>query len=173
MHGKKIREKNFNVVISDINEEKLTKAYKEVLSIKGEGKVSYCICDVTETSDISKLINFAISQHKTIDIWINNAGVNQPDKSLWQLNEQEINLILNVDLKATIISSNLIMEEMIKWHKGSIYNIEGYGSNDAMMLGLNMYGTSKRAVTHFTKALAKESEEKKQVLLLEDCLQEL
>lgn len=62
---------------------------------------------------------------------------------------------------------------MIKWHKGSIYNIEGYGSNDAMMLGLNMYGTSKRAVTHFTKALAKESEEKKQVLLLEDCLQEL
>lgn len=61
MHGKKIREKNFNVVISDINEEKLTKAYKEVLSIKGEGKVSYCICDVTETSDISKLINFAIS----------------------------------------------------------------------------------------------------------------
>ena len=98
MHGKKIREKNFNVVISDINEEKLTKAYKEVLSIKGEGKVSYCICDVTETSDISKLINFAISQHKTIDIWITNAGVNQPDNSLWQLNEQEINLILNVDL---------------------------------------------------------------------------
>ncbi len=32
--------------------------------------------------------------------------------------------------------------------------------NDAMMLGLNMYGTSKRAVTHFTQALAKESEEK-------------
>ncbi len=30
----------------------------------------------------------------------------------------------------------------------------------AMMLGLNMYGTGKRAVTHFTQALAKESEER-------------
>ena len=36
--------------------------------------------------------------------------------------------------------------------------ITGSGSNDAMMLGLNMYGSSKRAVTHFTQALAKESE---------------
>ena len=52
------------------------------------------------------------------------------------------------------------MKEMMKNHQGAIYNIEGYGSNDAMMLGLNMYGTSKRAVTHFTIALAKESEEK-------------
>ena len=29
-----------------------------------------------------------------------------------------------------------------------------------MMLGLNMYGTTKRAITHFTQALAKESEER-------------
>ena len=34
---------------------------------------------------------------------------------------------------------------------GQIYNIEGYGSNDAMMLGLSIYGTSKRAVIYFKK----------------------
>ena len=28
------------------------------------------------------------------------------------------------------------------------------------MLGLNMYGTSKRAVTYFTESLAQETEEK-------------
>ena len=58
------------------------------------------------------------------------------------------------------MGSKLVMEEMLKNHKGAIYNIEGYGSNDAMMLGLNMYGTSKRAITHFTQALAKENEER-------------
>lgn len=52
------------------------------------------------------------------------------------------------------------MEEMIKNKKGAIYNIEGYGSNDAKMLGLSIYGTSKRAITYFTEALAKESEER-------------
>ena len=40
---------------------------------------------------------------------------------------------------------------------GQIYNVEGYGSNDAMMTGLTLYGTSKRAVTYFTRSLAKES----------------
>ena len=35
-----------------------------------------------------------------------------------------------------------------------------------MMLGLNMYGTTKRAVTHFTQALAKESEERKTGVLV-------
>jgi len=29
-----------------------------------------------------------------------------------------------------------------------------------MMLGLNMYGTGKRAITHFTQSLAKECEER-------------
>ena len=56
--------------------------------------------------------------------------------------------------------SKLIMEEMSKNRKGAIYNVEGYGSNDAKMLGLSIYGTSKRAITYFTEALAKESEEK-------------
>jgi short-subunit dehydrogenase len=35
-----------------------------------------------------------------------------------------------------------------------------------MMLGLNMYGTTKRAVTHFTQAFAKESEERKTGVLV-------
>ena len=48
------------------------------------------------------------------------------------------------------------MKEMIKHKKGAIYNIEGYGSNDAKMLGLSLYGTAKRGVTYFTEALAKE-----------------
>lgn len=58
------------------------------------------------------------------------------------------------------------MSQMIRQGYGSIYNLEGYGSNDAMMLGFNMYGTGKRAVTHFTQALAKESEECKTGVLV-------
>ena len=118
------------------------------------------VCNVTKSNDIKNLIEFTKSEFGSIDIWINNAGVNQPEKPIWRLTEEEINLVLDVDLKGTIIGSKLIMEEMEKNHKGAIYNIEGYGSNDAKMLGLSIYGTSKRAVTYFTEALAKESDEK-------------
>ena len=105
-------------------------------------------------------MDFTISEFKTVDIWINNAGVNQPQKAIWELSESEINTIIDVDLKGAIFGSKVAMEQMSKAHKGAIYNIEGYGSNDAHMLGLNMYGTSKRAVTYLTESLAQEAEER-------------
>ncbi len=40
-------------------------------------------------------------------------------------------------------------------------SVEGHGSNDAHIMGLNMYGTGKRAVTYFTEGLAQEAEELK------------
>ena len=89
-------------------------------------------------------------------IWINNAGVNQPDLPIWELEDNDIKLILDIDLKGAILGSKYAMKEMIKHKKGAIYNIEGYGSNDAKMLGLSLYGTAKRGVTYFTEALAKE-----------------
>ena len=158
--AKVFRMNNFNVVISDLREESLAAAEEELLRVNGNGKVSHFICDVTKSSDISNLIKKTIEEYNEIDIWINNAGVNQPDKALWELSEKEIDLVLDIDLKGAVMGSKLVMEEMLKNHKGAIYNIEGYGSNDAMMLGLNMYGTSKRAITHFTQALAKENEER-------------
>ena len=158
--AKVFRMNNFNVVISDLREESLAIAEEELLKVNGNGKVSHFICVVTKSWDISNLIRKTVEEYNEIDIWINNAGVNQPDKALWELSEKEIDLVLDIDLKGAVMGSKLVMEEMLKNHKGAIYNIEGYGSKDAMMLGLNMYGTSKRAITHFTQALAKENAER-------------
>lgn len=155
--AKVFRGNNVNVVISDLSYEKLETAKKELEKINSNAKIGMCVCNVTKNEDIINLINYTKNEFGTIDIWINNAGVNQPDKEVWSLTDDEINMVLDVDLKGTIMASKLVMNEMIKEHKGAIYNIEGYGSNDAMMLGLSIYGTSKRAITYFTSALAKES----------------
>ena len=157
--AKLFKNNNLNVVISDLNEENLIKAKEELDRIDSSSKVEYCLCNVTSSKDLQNLIEFTNSKFNTIDIWINNAGVNQPDKPIWLLTEEEINLVLDVDLKGAILGSKLALQEMSKNKKGAIYNIEGYGSNDAMMTGLSIYGTSKRAITYFTQALAKESEE--------------
>lgn len=154
------REYNYNVLLSDLNEENLIKAQEELEKIDSEAIVVHKVCDVSKLKDLEALMQYAISMFETVDIWINNAGVNQPQKAIWELTEREINILIDVDLKGTIYGSKVAMEQMSKWHKGAIYNIEGYGSNDAHMLGLNVYGTSKRAVTHFTEGLAQEAEEK-------------
>lgn len=158
--AKIFRMNNLNVVISDLFEEKLMLAKAKLEEIESPAKVNICVCDVTKSSDITNLIEYTKKEFDSIDIWINNAGVNQPEKAIWELTENEINLVLDVDLKGAIIASKLIMPVMEQQHHGAIYNIEGYGSNDAKMLGLSIYGTSKRAVTYFTEALAKESAER-------------
>ena len=135
--AKKFKELGFNVVISDVNLDNLQKAYDELDKINSENtKVLKVKCDVTNYEDLENLYKEAKDNFKAVDIWINNAGVNQPDKPVYELSQKEIDFMLNIDLKGAI-----------------------YGSNDAMMTGLSIYGTTKRAITYFTLALAKESEE--------------
>ena len=156
--AKKFKTLGYNVVISDINEINLQNATSQLEQINSENtKVVSVKCDVTKMEDIENLYATAKNAFGGVDIWVNNAGVNSPDKPVYLLTDKEIEFILNVDLKGTIYGSSVAFKYMQEQGYGKIYNVEGYGSNDAMMTGLTMYGTAKRAVTYFTKALAKES----------------
>ena len=157
--AKVFRINGFNVVLSDINEAQLNSAKAELKKLSSEAEIDSVVCDVTDYDAIANLWNKAKAKFGNVDIWINNAGVNQPNKPIYELTKGEVDFLLNVDLKGTIYGSQIAFAGMKEQGSGQIYNIEGYGSNDAMMTGLNVYGTTKRAVTHFTKALAKESEE--------------
>ena len=160
--AKEFRKNNYNVVLSDIMDDKLKEA-KKILerNIKSDGKVLDVICDVTKEEDLQNLIEKAIKEFNSVDVWINNAGVNQPMIPIWEVESTSINRLIDIDLKSVIIGSKIAMKQMIKQGYGQIYGIEGYGSNDATMLGLSIYGTSKRGLTYFFKALAKEVDDKK------------
>ena len=164
--ARRFRENNYNVVISDLVKSNLINAKEELEKIESMGTVKYFVCNVSNYNDLQSLMNYAIKEFNMVDIWINNAGVNQPQKELWNLDKKEIDMLIDVDLKGTIYGSIVAMNEMIKQGSGAIYNVEGYGSNNAHMLGLNMYGTTKRAVTHFTEGLALEAKEKNTNILV-------
>ena len=156
--AKKFKELGFNVVISDINETNLKKALEELKKINPENTCAISVvCDVTKRQDHEKLWKEAKEVFGTVDIWVNNAGVNSPDKPVYELTDKEISFILDVDLKGAVYGSAVAFAGMKEQGFGQIYNVEGYGSNDAMMTGLTMYGTAKRAVTYFTRSLAEES----------------
>lgn len=151
-----------NVVINGLNPERLQSSLDNLRKLESISRVESYVGNVSTEKEIQGLVDFTVKKFKKIDIWINNAGINQPPKPIWELNEEEIDSILNTNLKGTIIGTRLATIQMQKQPNGGyIYNMEGFGSNDYMLLGYNMYGTSKRAVTHFTQAYAKELEEKK------------
>jgi len=159
--AKRFRENDYNVVLSDIMVDTLENS-KKILEkdIQGKGKVIAIECDVTKENDLQNLMDETIKQFNGVDIWINNAGVNQPMIPIWEVETDVVDKLIDIDLKSAITGSKIAMKQMIKQGYGQIYGVEGYGSNDAMMLGLSIYGTSKRGVTYFFKALAKEVDEK-------------
>lgn len=159
--AKCFRKKNFNVVISDIIKKDVDKAKKNISLEKGNGEVIGFVCDITNSKDIVNLIKEVKKKFSKIDFWINNAGVNQPDKLIWKMNDEEISKMIDIDLKGTIIASKYIMEVMEEQGYGAIYTVEGHGSNNAIIPGISIYGTAKRGVTYFIKALAKEAEKSK------------
>lgn len=159
--AKEFRKNDFNIVISDILKEELKKAVILLNEIDSKGKVISVYCDVTSEKDLNHLMDETIGEFGKVDIWINNAGVNQPMKSIWELETSVVDKLIDIDLKSAVIGSKIAMKQMIKQGFGQIYGVEGYGSNDAYMLGLSVYGTSKRAITYFFHALAKEVDEMK------------
>ena len=153
-------ENNCNIVLLDVNEEELNRAKTELEALNLKPKILAYKIDVTNEKDIDIVIKKILSELKTIDIWINNAGVNQPDKYIWELSSNEINKIIDIDLKGTVLCSNKIVSVMIKQKHGQIFNVEGHGSNDALIDKLSIYGTAKRGITYFTETLAHEVRDK-------------
>ena len=153
----------YNVVMIDMNEEALNQSKEEIQKgkIENENKVLTYKCDITNSDEVKNLIDDVVLKLGSIDIWINNAGVNQEMLPIWELDIADINRLIDIDLKGTINCSNLVMKQMKKQNSGQIYNVEGFGSDNAKQLGLSIYGTAKRAVTYFTEALAFEVDEKK------------
>lgn len=154
------RKAGFNTVICDVNEESLNDAKKKLEEMDFPGKVLAFKMDVTNEDDIQHLIEETLKETNTIDIWINNAGVNQTNCPIWEVDKKVIDRLLQIDLEGTILCSKLIMRVMRKQHFGQIFNVEGHGSNDATITGLSIYGTAKRGVTYFTEALAHEAKDK-------------
>ena len=164
--AKCFRRKNFNVVISDIDKKNIEQAKEELLKVKGTGEVMALVCDITKDKDIVSLINKVRKKFERIDFFINNAGVNQPDKLIWECSSDEIKKMIDIDLVGTMVVSKYVMKEMIKQNTGSIYMVLGHGSNDAVISGLSIYGTAKRGIKYFASALAKEAEESKKDIIV-------
>lgn len=164
--AKQFRKKGFNVVICGTKQENIDNAISSMLAIKAKGKVIGQRCNVTSLHDVQNLADTASELFEGIDVWINNAGVNQSSQYAWEVSEEEIDFLLQVDLKGTINGTNVAMRKMLSQGYGSIYNVEGFGSNDAFQPCLSLYGTAKRAVTYFTDSVANEVKDQKLPIII-------
>jgi NADP-dependent 3-hydroxy acid dehydrogenase YdfG len=125
--------------------------------LKGyENQFVYIPCNVRNISDIRNLWTKSAEKWGKIDIWINNAGQNCPHEFAWATEEQYIDAVVDTNIKGVMYGSKVAVENMIKQGHGQVWNMEGLGSNNMIIEKTILYGTTKHALTYFTKGLAKE-----------------
>jgi len=113
-------------------------------------------CDVRNSEELELLWSESIKL-QPVDIWINNAGVNHSNQALIDLEQSEIDAVVDTNIRGTILGSRVALAGMIQQGFGSLYNMEGLGSDGRIVEGSSIYGTSKSAVRYFTRSLIKEN----------------
>jgi short-subunit dehydrogenase len=147
-----------SVLLSGRNEKNLQRAVQSLGETYGKDKVTGQPCDVTDFKQVETLWNAAKKFCDTVDIWINNAGITNPTRLLWEVDTSDISKVINTNIIGVINGSQVALKGMIEQGSGQIYNMEGFGSGDMMRAGMTLYGTTKRATRYFTESLAQEAE---------------
>ncbi len=149
--GKAIAEKLFEagatVILIARNEEKL-KQLSEKLN-----NSPYYPLDITDREKVVQVFK-EIQKEYTIDILVNNAGITR-DNILMMMKEEEIDCVIDTNLKSVFFITKQVLRKMLKQRSGRIINITsviGLMGNP----GQSNYAASKAGIIGFTKSLAKE-----------------
>lgn len=148
--AKNFAEAGANVVISDIHQEKLDQALKEL-----PDNVSSVVCDVTSEEQIKQAIDFTVEKYGSIDILINNAGI-QHVAFIEDFPTDKFELMIKIMLTAPFITMKYAIPHMKKNQFGRIINIASINGLIGFA-GKSAYNSAKHGVIGLTKVAALET----------------
>jgi NAD(P)-dependent dehydrogenase (short-subunit alcohol dehydrogenase family) len=140
------------VCLSDIAETAL-RVVSENFAAKGIKNMVQAV-DITASGAPQELVNAVIREMGRIDILVNSAGINRPQKPE-DVTEKNWDDVLNVNLKAMFFVSQAVGKEMIGTGGGTIINISSQAGLVALPLR-SAYCSSKGGVNQLTRTLALE-----------------
>jgi NAD(P)-dependent dehydrogenase (short-subunit alcohol dehydrogenase family) len=143
-----------NVTLSGRNEKAFESASEGLKSF--EGRFILVKCDVRNMEEIERLWSESAAKWGRIDIWINNAGRNFPHRFIYDAERKYVDSLIDTNIRGMVYGSQVAAKNMLAQGGGRIWNMEGLGSNNMIQPKTILYGMSKRALTYFTRGLAKE-----------------
>lgn len=141
-----------HVVLSDVNREALDMAMRR---LSAPAFAQGLVADVASASDVRHLSETAAHDLGSINLWINNAGLAR-HRPIVDYTEAEIDLMLAVNLKGTILGSQAALRAMAPHRHGQIINIV----STAGLRGVpteTVYCAAKWGARGFTQGLREEA----------------
>lgn len=126
----------------------------EACAAAGAPKVTVYACDVSKSASVNAAVEAALGDHGGCHGLVNNAGITR-DGLLMRMSDEDIDAVLDVNLKGAFYFVRAVVRPMAKARGGSIVNIAsvvGIMGN----AGQANYSASKAGLIGFTKSVAKE-----------------
>ncbi len=144
-------EEGARVVLADIDERGLQNALQQLHSPLAVS----VLADVTNPQDCARMVSVAQEHGAPLNLWINNAGLAR-HRAIPDYSEQEIDLMLAVNLKGTILGSQAALRAMTPNRSGHIINV----ISTASLRGIpseTVYCAAKWGARGFTQGLREEA----------------
>jgi len=146
-------EQGADIVIGDVLGTEMQATAKEISDLGR--KVVTVEVDVSKKQDVTRLIHAAIENFSKVDILVNNAGI-ALRVSLMEMSEEDLDRVLDVNLKGTFLCIQAASKYMIQRGYGKIINISSCAGLGSYFLNLSAYAASKAGIIGLTKYSAKE-----------------
>ena len=144
------------VTINGTTEEGVAKALA-ALEEQYPNQVLGFVASVDRIDELEQLWKYAVDKHGDVHYWINNAGIDQARKLFWELEEGDYERVIRTNVIGMMNGCHVAFRHMLEQGHGQIFTMEGFGSNGMMREKMTLYGTSKSALTYFTRSLAIEA----------------
>lgn len=151
--AKKLAEEGAKVVIADILP--ADQAVAEIQAVGGTA-CSFTV-NMTKQEEVVALVKFAVDTYGTLDIMVNNAGINR-DGMLHKMSKENWDLVIDINLNGTFYGT----QEAIKYMRGKNYGRIINISSGSWLgnIGQANYAASKAGVVGLTKTAARENAKK-------------
>lgn len=149
-------QRGHDVVISSRRPDAVERVVAELKATAADRRVVGCACDVTDYGQVETLWDKAVDSLGSVDIWINNAGRDATKVPFFMLPREEIPETVNTNIIGMMYCNHVAIPRMYKQGHGTIFNMEGFGSNGQVRVGAAVYGSTKYGLRYFTDCMALE-----------------
>jgi NAD(P)-dependent dehydrogenase (short-subunit alcohol dehydrogenase family) len=144
-----------SLIIADVNESAGTSVVGELQ--KAGAKASYIRVDVSNETDVKKMVHAAEATFGKLDIILNNAGIfPDADTSVTETSEETWDLVMNINLKGVFFGCKHAIPAMLRAGGGSIVNTASFVALMGAAVPQIAYTASKGAVLSMTREIAVE-----------------
>jgi len=136
----------------DINAEQLAELEK-VAQDAGFSVTTKCV-DITNTEQLTEILESLAKEHDGIGILVNNAGITR-DRLMMQMDDEDFDKVMAVNLRAAFIATRVALRSMVRNKFGRVISISSVAAIMGQAGSAN-YAASKAGLIGMTKSIVRE-----------------